>query len=205
LEGNPIACDASRVSAREAERAVIAAMMEARLPDDAIDALSDDLRRRLASPTPGTSDKERERLLTRLSKLATLFSWGDITEADYRKQKRETEAALAAIPEEPDQVVLFDQRRAVVQSLGDESAQMTREGIQQVVALLVDRVETSNRRVTRIIWAGAARPFFTADDYTVAPPDVHGGPGVARCSGVVRGRLLALRLVGVVRPRSRCC
>ncbi len=78
---------------------------------------------------------------------------------------------MAAIPQEPDKVVLFDQRRAVVQSLGDEIAQMTPEGIQQVVALLVERVETSDRHVTRVIWAGAARPFFTADDYTVAPPD----------------------------------
>ncbi len=66
---------------------------------------------------------------------------------------------MAAIPQEPDKVVLFDQRRAVVQSLGDEIAQMTPEGIQQVDALLVERVETSDRHVTRVIWAGAARPF----------------------------------------------
>jgi len=63
-EGNTIACDAGRVPAREAEGTVVAAVMEARLAPEEIDALSDELRRRLASPTPGTSDKEGRPLLT---------------------------------------------------------------------------------------------------------------------------------------------
>jgi hypothetical protein len=64
-DGNAIACDAGRVPAREAERAVVTAVMEARPSAEEIDALAADLRRRLASPTPGTADKERERLPAR--------------------------------------------------------------------------------------------------------------------------------------------
>jgi len=48
------------------------------------------------------------------------------------------------------------------------SALRRRWVVQQIVALLVERLETSNRRVTRVIWAGAARPFFAAGDYAVA-------------------------------------
>jgi len=59
-EGVELADDALLpvIAARIAAGTVVAAVMEARLAPEEIDALSDELRRRLASPTPGTSDKE---------------------------------------------------------------------------------------------------------------------------------------------------
>lgn len=39
---------------------------------------------------------------------------------------------------------------------------MTREALQQVAALLVERVETRDRRVSRVVWTGAARTFFAS-------------------------------------------
>jgi hypothetical protein len=44
-------------------------------------------------------------------------------------------------------------------------------GIQQIVALLVDHVETRDQQVVAVHWSGSARPFFTADVFAVAPPD----------------------------------
>jgi hypothetical protein len=79
---------------------------------------------------------ERQRLTTRLLKLADLCSWGDIEEADYRKGKGEAEAALAAFPAPDD--------------------------VQAVVALLVERVNTQDQRVVLVIPTGPARPFFDA-------------------------------------------
>ena len=127
------------------------------------------------APRAHPADRERQRLTTRLRKLADLYSWGDIEEPEYRRSKADVEAALMALPEDPDKVMLFDQRRRVVQSLGDEIADMSPESIQQIVALLVDHVETRAQLVVAVHWSGSARPFFTADAFTVAPPDGLGG------------------------------
>ena len=51
--------------------------------------------------------------------------------------------------------------------------------LRELVALLVDRVETADRAVARVVWTAPARPFFVAaaaeaDDraaWGVAPPD----------------------------------
>lgn len=44
--------------------------------------------------------------------LAELYSWRDLSETDYRKQKRETETALATLPSEDDKLILFALYRA---------------------------------------------------------------------------------------------
>ncbi len=53
------------------------------------------------------------------------------------------------------------------------------EKIRELVALLVERVETTDREVVRVVWSGPARPFFLAaaansEDralWGLAPPD----------------------------------
>ncbi len=162
-DGNLVACDAHRVVALDAERVVVDAMLEAVLPAEAIDRANEELRRRLAAPAPGTSDKTRERLRGRLGRLADLYAWGDLSEADYRKQKAEVEGALAALPGESDKVVLFDRHRRVVGSLADTLADATPEAVQEFVALLVERVEIRDRQVVRVEWAAPARPFFASE------------------------------------------
>jgi hypothetical protein len=170
-DGNLVVCHAGRVPALEAERYVIEQLTQAILPAEVIEEASAEVRRRLAAEVPGTADRERARLVARLSKLASLFSWGDMTEVDYRAAKAETEAALAAIPAPNERVVEFDRYRDVVTSLPDTLAGATPEAIQPIIALLVERVDTADREVTSITWVPAARPFFTSSCVTLAPPD----------------------------------
>lgn len=136
--------------------------MTAALPPDAIEAVAAELRRRLASPTPGTSDRERQRLRTRMEQLRKQNEWGDLSDTEYRRLRSEVEAELLAIPGEAEKVVLFDRHRLIVQSLGDELATATPEAIQSIVALLVERVETRDRQVVGWVPTGAAEPFFDA-------------------------------------------
>ncbi len=86
--------------------------------------------------------------------------WGDLSDAEYRRLRSEVEADLLAIPGDTEKVVLFDRHRMVIQSLGDELAAATPEAIQQVVTLLVDRVETADREVVGWLPTGPAEPFF---------------------------------------------
>ena len=160
VDGQPVECHARRVPAREAEREVVAGLMTAVLPPDAIEAVAAELRRRLASPTPGTSDRERQRLRTRMEQLRKQNEWGDLSDTEYRRLRSEVEADLLAIPGEGEKVVLFDRHRLVVQSLGDELATATPEAIQSIVALLVERVETRDRQVVGWVPTGPAEPFF---------------------------------------------
>jgi DNA invertase Pin-like site-specific DNA recombinase len=162
VDGRPVECHARRVPAKEAERAVLSGLMTAALPPDAIEAVAAELRRRLESPTPGTSDRERQRLRTRMEQLRKQNEWGDLSDTEYRRLRAEVEADLLAIPGEADKVIMFDRHRLVVQSLGDELAAATPEAIQQVVALLVERVETRDREVVGWVPTGAAEPFFDA-------------------------------------------
>ena len=72
----------------------------------------------------GSTEKERARLRTHIERLRKERAWGDISDADYRRERAETEAKIAV--------------------------------------LLVEPVETRDRRVVRVVWTGAARPFFAA-------------------------------------------
>ena len=158
-DGNLVACHAKRVRADAAEGFVVDALSEFLLPADEIAAARDELRERLRAPKPGVADEQRARLRSRLEKLRDLYSWGDLTEADYGKQKAEAEALMVALPDN-DKLVMFDRHRAIAASLPDAIAAATPDKVQELVALLVERVETSNQRVSRVTWVPAARPFF---------------------------------------------
>jgi hypothetical protein len=54
--------------------------------------------------------------------------------------------------------------------LGDEMAGMSPVDVETVVALLVDRVETRDQRVVRVVPTGPARPFFDAASVGVLAP-----------------------------------
>ena len=98
VDGKPVECDARRVPAREAEREVVAGLMTAVLPPDAIEAVAAELRRRLVAPSPGTSDKERQRLRTRMEQLRKQNEWGDLPDTEYRRLRSEVEADLLGDP-----------------------------------------------------------------------------------------------------------
>jgi hypothetical protein len=84
---------------------------------------------------------------------------GDLPDSEYRRLRSEVEADLLAIPGDAEKVVLFDRHRLVVPSLGDELAAATPDAIQNIVALLVERVETADRQVVGWLPTGPAEPF----------------------------------------------
>ena len=162
-DGSMTRCDSHRVPAIAAEAAVADVLVTAHLPEEVLATVSEELRLRLVSPAPSVAEAERKRLTTRLRKLADLYGWGDMEEVDYRRAKTEAEAALAALPTDSDRLVLFDEHRARVASLGDEMASMTREQLQEIFALMIERVETKDQKVTRVVLLPEWRPFFDAE------------------------------------------
>jgi hypothetical protein len=97
---------------RQAPGRVVDDLIGAALPPETVDLVAEELRRRLDAPVAGATDGERQRLTTRIRKLAELYGWGDIEEADYRKRRREAESALAALPADDDKIVVFSRHRA---------------------------------------------------------------------------------------------
>ena len=67
---------------------------------------------------------------------------------------------MLAIPGDSDKPVLFDRQRLMVQSLEDELTGPAPEAIHQIVALLVERVETKDRQVVGWLPTELAKPFF---------------------------------------------
>ncbi len=141
------------------------------LPSEVVDEARAELRRRLALPATGIADETRAKLEQRLRKLAQLFQWDDITEAEYRAQVNETRMQLALIPEH-DKVRSFDEVGAVVESLAAALDAATPDQVKQLIAMIVDEVTTKDRVVDEIRLRPEAMPFFTAAETLVlAPPD----------------------------------
>ena len=83
------------------------------------------------------------------------------------------------MPSSDDKLVLFDRYHSEVRSFAETVDAASPEKIRELVALFVDRVETGDRAVTRVVWSGPARPFFIAAAaeaeeravWSVVPPD----------------------------------
>ncbi|MGZ6372219.1 MAG: zinc ribbon domain-containing protein, partial [Candidatus Limnocylindria bacterium] len=150
-DGSTERCNSHRVPAIAAEAFMVDALLAAPLPDEVLALASEKIRRGLASPAPSATEAERKRLRTRLTKLADLYGWDSLTEAEYRAAKAEAEAALAALPTDSDRIVLFDPHRARVASLGDEMAEMTWEQVAEVFSLMVERVDTRDQRAVGVV------------------------------------------------------
>ena len=171
-DGSLMTCNARRVPANAAEARVVDDLIGVALPPETVDLVAEELRSRLAAPAPARLTSSASGSPRGSANSRTLYSWGDMEEAEYRAAKRETETALGALPAPGDMIVVFSRHRAVVQSLGNELAEMAPDDVQEIVALLVERVETQEQRVIRVIPSGPARPFFDAARVGVlAPPD----------------------------------
>lgn len=129
------------------------------LPSKAIAAAREELRARLKDSKPGAAAEQRARLRARLERLAELFSWGHVDESAYRRQRAEVESEIAALP---DNAILltFDRNRAVVETIGEALAAASPDRVQELIALVVERVDTEDQRVTGVTWLPSARPFF---------------------------------------------
>ena len=144
-----------------------------------------------ASPAPPTPveltpeddaaavEHQRERLEAVLLRLGQRFDCGELPESEYRGKVADIRRQLAALPSPDDKLVLFDRYRSEVRSFAETLAGASEEKVRELVALLIDRVETADRAVGRVVWSAPARPFFlaaaaNADDRAlcgVAPPD----------------------------------
>lgn len=160
-DGLPIICPEMSLRAEEAEAQVLAAMSRLALPDDAIREAREELRRRLRVPATSVSDRERARLERRIENLRKQHEWGDITDAVYRAGRADVEAQLAGLPTN-DKLILFDRKREILLSMAENIERATPARLQALVLELVERVETAQRAITRVVWTPAARPFFTS-------------------------------------------
>jgi hypothetical protein len=88
--------------------------------------------------------------------------WGDLTADDYRAERREIEASLAALPARTtDTLVAFDEARARLLSMPEAIAAASPERRAEIIALLVGRiVATCQTGLVGLEWTAPAAPFF---------------------------------------------
>jgi hypothetical protein len=115
-------CKASAVVADVVEGEVCERISKAVLPANIIELAREQLRERLALPRD--DGKLRRRLAQRRERLGQLFAWGDLTEADYRRQRAEVERDLALLPDD-DKLVLFDRQRGLMAGMAENVAAAT--------------------------------------------------------------------------------
>jgi hypothetical protein len=158
--------NATSVVADEVEAELCRRIAKAVLPADIIERAREELRRRLALPRD--DGKRRRRLEQRRERLSQLFAWGDLSEAEYRRQKAEAERDLAMLPDD-DKLVLFDRQRGLMVSMAENVSAATPEQLRELILMLVERAETLGRELGPVRWTGPARPFFGV--VGMAPPD----------------------------------
>ena len=81
----------------------------------------------------------------------------------HAASRAETEAQLAGLPTN-DKLIMFDRKREILLSMAENIERATPAQLQALVLELVERVETAQRAVTRVVWTPAARPFFTSGE-----------------------------------------
>jgi hypothetical protein len=111
------------------------------LPADIVERGRQELRRRLALPRDEGSVADGS---SRAASGRQLFAWGDLTEAEYRRQTAEVERDLALLPDD-DKLVLFDRHRNVMVSMAENVAAATPEQLRELILMLVERAETRDR------------------------------------------------------------
>jgi hypothetical protein len=77
----------------------------------------------------------------------------------YRRQRDETQAALAQLPD-GDRVVAFDAHRARILALPDAIAVASPQRREELCRIVVERVVVAYREVIEIEWKPAAKPFL---------------------------------------------
>ena len=162
-DGRPVICPERAVRAEEAEAAVLGAVAQLALPDEAIREAREELRRRLRAPASSVAERERARLRLRIENLRKQHEWGDISDIEYRTRRADAEAQLAGMPDH-DKLVLFDRQREILLSMAENIERATPAQLAELIGHLVERVATTSKRVTRVVWTPPARPFFVGAD-----------------------------------------
>src|SRR5207253_2694522 len=98
--------DTKSARADEVEHALLDAVTTMRLPERSIEAARQELLNRLNVPSKPAASNLRARLQQRLTRLLQLYSWGDLPEAEYRREAQSTRDLIATLPD-ADKVVSF--------------------------------------------------------------------------------------------------
>lgn len=150
-------CRRSLVQAEPLEAAVLDRIRTYRLPASVVARAREELLRRLSiAVDPDPAARHRARLEGRLANLRKQHGWGDIGDAEYRRERAETERMLAQMPSEEGKIIAFDRARAEVVAMADAIDEMTDQERKQAVALFVASVTPAGD----IEWTPPVRPFF---------------------------------------------
>jgi hypothetical protein len=168
-------CHPPAIKASDADAAVLAGLRRLILPPAAFEAAREELRRRLALPSRGSSDEIRARLQRGLERLKGQHQWGDIDDAEYRAKMTETRDQLALLPE-PEKVITFDAVAGVVASLSQALAAATSEQLKSFIGMLLTRVQVTQDGRYEIEPVPSARPFFAARESLLQAPRTDSNP-----------------------------
>ena len=96
--------------------------------------------------------------------LRNQHTWGDLTDDQYRAERRDIEAALAALPaRSTDTLVAFDEARARLLSMPEALAAASDERRAEIAAVLIAWGEDNRTTgMTGLEWTPPASPFLRA-------------------------------------------
>jgi DNA invertase Pin-like site-specific DNA recombinase len=154
----PGPCSARLLVAESAEKTVLDAISSGILPEDIVDAVREELRRRLGTPREKPEHERRHELDARLERLRKQHEWGDLSDADYRARRSGVMTEMAALPD-GNKIVLFDRNRRLMTSMAQNIAAATPEQKSELARLLITKAVATNGTVA-VVWTGPARPFF---------------------------------------------
>jgi DNA invertase Pin-like site-specific DNA recombinase len=157
-------CPRPMVRAESYDDHVLSTIGDFRMSARAMAEMRDMLRSALAMPDTGLLERQRRKLEGRLTNLRKQHSWGDLTDAEYRREKAETEEMLSAIPDES-KIVQFDAYAAHVYDVREALPHMTPDERKETVRLFVESMTLDYK----IEWSGPYRAFLDARVDTVSP------------------------------------
>lgn len=150
-------CGGGLVPAEPLEQQVLDRIRTYRLPASVVAMAREELLRRLSAPSGDElGARHRARLEQRMANLRKQHAWGDIDDAEYRRERAETERMLAELPPADGKVIAFDRARAEVLAMADALDAMTDDERKQAVRLFVAQCGTDGV----VDWTPAVRPFF---------------------------------------------
>ena len=153
----------------KADAALLARVRAGALPPVAVQRAREELRRRLAVPEQPASEAQRQKLQTRLERLAMRFEWGEIDGSEYRAKRAEVEGSLTALPD-PDKLVSFDRFATVAATMAEAIDKAKPEDQAELLRMLLVSVPVENGELGIPVWTMPARAFFD-HDVSSAPPE----------------------------------
>lgn len=145
------------VPAADAEAAVLSRLTKLPpLTRRLIDRADAEARARSVSPARSLAAARRDELERSIAAVRKQHEWGALSDVDFRAALAAKRAELERLPD-PDVVVAFRRARAVIESIGQLIAAGEPADHRRLIRAVVERVETADRRVSRVTLAPAIR------------------------------------------------